>query len=138
MRRAARLNGRLAATLVVSTPLALVGGAPGSAAGEGSPCTRIVVDPGHDARANLGTERETVRALGSPDRGLQRRGDLTGFNWSDVPAILVEVGFLSNAREDRLLATRAYRRRAAEGMARGISRFVAPPRSRFHGFSGAP
>lgn len=67
-----------------------------------------------------------VREQGSPDRGLQRRGDLTGFNWSDVPAILVEVGFLSNPREDRLLSSPAYERRAAQGMARGIRAFAAP------------
>ena len=41
---------------------------------------------------------------------------MTGFNWADVPAILVEVGFMTNPTEDRALATAAYRasaRRAA-------------------------
>lgn len=71
-------------------------------------------------------QEELVRALGSRDLGLSRRSDLTGFNWSDVPAILVEVGFLTNPREDRLLTSRAYQRRAATGMANGIERFVKP------------
>ena len=45
---------------------------------------------------------------------------MTGFNWSDVPAILVEVGFMTNPTEDRALSTEAYRERAARGMCRGV------------------
>ena len=40
--------------------------------------------------------------------------------------MLAEVGFLSNAREDRLLTTRAYQRRAARGLADGVDRFTKP------------
>jgi N-acetylmuramoyl-L-alanine amidase len=72
-------------------------------------------------------QRELVRALGSRDLGTVARSDLTGFNWSDVPVVLAEVGFLSNPREDRLLSTRAYRRRAARGLAQGITRTVKIP-----------
>lgn len=37
-----------------------------------------------------------------------------------IPAILVEVGFLSNPREERLLKTKAYRQKLAEGLARSL------------------
>jgi N-acetylmuramoyl-L-alanine amidase len=73
---------------------------------------------------------ELVRSLRSRDRGLQPRSDITGFNWADVPAILVEVGFLTNPVEDRLLATADYRRRAAIGLCRGTLRFLGRPSSR--------
>lgn len=63
-------------------------------------------------------------ALGFPDRGLQERSDFTGFNWADVPVILVELGFMTNPIEDRLLATAAYQRRAALGLCRGTLRYV--------------
>ena len=63
-------------------------------------------------------------ALGFPDRGLQERSDFTGFNWADVPVILVEMGFMTNPTEDRLLATPAYQRRAAVGLCRGALRFL--------------
>ncbi len=63
-------------------------------------------------------------ALGFPDRGLQERSDFTGFNWADVPVILVEMGFMTNPTEDRLLATAAYQRRAALGLCRGTLRFL--------------
>jgi N-acetylmuramoyl-L-alanine amidase len=67
---------------------------------------------------------ELVQALGFPDRGLQERSDFTGFNWADVPAILVEVGFMTNPTEDRELATGPYRERAARGLCRGVLRFL--------------
>ncbi len=75
-------------------------------------------------RAATVVQRETRRALGFPDRGLQERTDFTGFNWSDVPVILVEMGFMTNPTEDRLLATAAYQQRAAVGMCRGTLRFL--------------
>jgi N-acetylmuramoyl-L-alanine amidase len=68
-------------------------------------------------------------ALGFPDRGLQERSDFTGFNWADVPVILVEMGFMTNPTEDRLLATAAYQRRAAAGLCRGTLRFLGRSRA---------
>jgi N-acetylmuramoyl-L-alanine amidase len=75
-------------------------------------------------RAATLVQDELVHALGFPDRGLQERSDFTGFNWSNVPVILVEMGFMTNPVEDRLLATDAYRRRAALGLCRGTLRFL--------------
>jgi N-acetylmuramoyl-L-alanine amidase len=69
-------------------------------------------------------QSELVRSLGFPDRGLQERPDFTGFNWADVPAILVEMGFMTNPTEDRLLAMPSYEARAALGLCRGALRFL--------------
>jgi N-acetylmuramoyl-L-alanine amidase len=55
---------------------------------------------------------------------LQERSDYTGFNWSNVPVILVEAGYMTNPTEDRLLATAAYQRRAAVGLCRGTLRVL--------------
>jgi len=74
-------------------------------------------------------QRELVAVLGFPDRGLHERSDLTGFNWADVPAILVEVGFMTNPTEDRALATAAYHERAARGLCRGVMRVLGRPAS---------
>ena len=77
------------------------------------------------AGAPRGSSSATLRrALGFPDRGLQERSDFTGFNWADVPVILVEMGFMTNPTEDRLLATAAYQRRAALGLCRGTLRYL--------------
>lgn len=71
-------------------------------------------------------QRELVHRLGSRDLGIVARRDITGFNWSDVPVVLPEIGFLSNPADDRLLASRAYQRRAARALAAGIERFAPP------------
>jgi N-acetylmuramoyl-L-alanine amidase len=72
-------------------------------------------------------QRALRSSLGFPDRGLQERSDFTGFNWANVPVILVEMGFMTNPTEDRLLATHAYQRRAAVGLCRGTLRFLGRP-----------
>jgi len=69
-------------------------------------------------------QSELRSELGSRDLGIVPRSDLTGFNWSDVPVVLAEVGFLSNPGEDRLLNSGAYQRRAARGLAQGVARTV--------------
>ena len=65
-----------------------------------------------------------VAATGASDRGVKERGDLTGFNWSKIPVILVEAGFLSNAAEDELLATPAYQDKLADGIADGVMAYL--------------
>ncbi len=79
---------------------------------------------GESKRAARIVQRDVQAALGFPDRGLQERSDFTGFNWADVPVILVELGFMTNPTEDRRLATAPYQRRAALGLCRGTLRYV--------------
>ncbi len=78
-------------------------------------------------RAARVVQADLRSALGFPDRGLQERDDFTGFNWADVPVILVEMGFMTNPTEDRLLATAAYQHRAALGLCRGTLRYLGRP-----------
>ena len=81
---------------------------------------------GPSRRAAQLVQRELVRATGAPDLGLVPRSDLTGFNWADVPVILVETGFLSNPVERRRLHSFAYQQRVARGLAAGVWAFVRP------------
>jgi N-acetylmuramoyl-L-alanine amidase len=67
-----------------------------------------------------------VRATEAADLGLSSRSDLTGFNWADVPAILVETGFMTNPAEARLLRSAAYQQKVATGLAAGVGAFVRP------------
>jgi N-acetylmuramoyl-L-alanine amidase len=69
-------------------------------------------------------QRRLVRATGALDRGLVARGDLTGFNWADVPVILAETGFMTNPRERRLLQSDWYQWRVARGLAAGVAGFI--------------
>lgn len=40
--------------------------------------------------------------------GIFERSDMTGFNWSRVPVVIFEMGFMSNWNEDRMLADKSY------------------------------
>ena len=61
-----------------------------------------------------------IQTTGAQDRGLQERSDLTGFNWSDVPDVLVEMGFMTNADEDKLLESDMYQDKIVQGLVNGI------------------
>lgn len=75
-------------------------------------------------------QRELLPLLGFPDRGIQERSDFTGFNWADVPAILVELGFMTNPVDDRALARAVVRDRAALGLCRATLAFLRLDRTR--------
>src|SRR6478735_11949641 len=77
-------------------------------------------------RAARLVQRATVAATGAADNGLVRRADLTGFNWANVPAILVETGFMSNPTERARLQSGSYQWRVARGFTAGISAFTRP------------
>ncbi|MDY0088097.1 MAG: N-acetylmuramoyl-L-alanine amidase [Coriobacteriia bacterium] len=66
-----------------------------------------------------------IASTGAASRGMIARGDLAGFNWSRVPSVLVECGFLTNPVEDRLLSSPHYQDSLAEGMATGITAYLA-------------
>lgn len=61
-----------------------------------------------------------VNEVGMANRGVMTRTDQTGFNWSKVPIMTVEMGFLSNPDEDRLLSTPEYQEKLANALYKGI------------------
>ena len=65
-----------------------------------------------------------IAATGASDRGIVKRADLSGFNWSQVPSVLVETGFLSNPIDDRQLADPAYQDTLADGIAAGVLAYL--------------
>jgi N-acetylmuramoyl-L-alanine amidase len=77
-------------------------------------------------RAGRDVQKAVVASTGALSRGIVRRSDLTGFNWANIPAILVETGFLSNANDSRLLHTGSYQQRIARGLTAGVAAFVKP------------
>src|SRR6476646_1351393 len=62
-------------------------------------------------------QRATGAATGAANIGLVSRSDLTGFNWANVPAILVETGFMTNPAERARLQSSSYQWRIARGLA---------------------
>ena len=61
-----------------------------------------------------------VEATGARADGIFRRDTYTGLNWSTVPCILVEMGYMSNPEEDVKLNDPDYQQKLVEGMVDGI------------------
>lgn len=64
-----------------------------------------------------------VDATGAKRRGVFLRDTYTMNNWSVVPCILVECGFLSNPEEDEKLNDPDYQSLLVEGMVEGVCRY---------------
>ena len=77
-------------------------------------------------RAARLVQRATVSVTRARNLGLVRRSDLTGFNWANVPSILVETGFMTNPTERRLLQSSSYQWKVARGLTRGVRAFTNP------------
>ncbi len=61
-----------------------------------------------------------AEATGAKANGIYQRDSYTGLNWSEVPAILVEMGYMSNSEEDVKLNDPDYQALLVEGMVQGI------------------
>lgn len=62
-----------------------------------------------------------IQEVGMKSCGVQQYSDMTGFNWSKVPVIIIETGFMSNAGEDKLLSSSDYQSKIAKGLADGVA-----------------
>ena len=67
---------------------------------------------------------EYVKATGAKNRGLIYIDDLTGTNWATVPNTLIELGFMSNAEEDKKLSEKDYQDKIVKGLVNGIERYL--------------
>lgn len=59
------------------------------------------------------------------DMGISYRDDISGFNWSEVPVILIELGFMSNPKEDERMNTERYQNKLVTGMINGILEYFS-------------
>ncbi len=66
---------------------------------------------------------EMCAELGAPDRGVVNRPNLVVIRDTKMPAVLVEVGFLTNPEEELLASTASYRQKAAQAIFNGIKRY---------------
>lgn len=62
-----------------------------------------------------------TKYTGLKNRGVVVRSDLTGFNWSKVPIVLIELGFISNPKEDSYLSDKNNYTKIATGISNGIN-----------------
>lgn len=59
-------------------------------------------------------------ATGAKNRGTVPRSDLTGLNFSEIPSVFIEIGFMTNPEEDALLSSGEYQDKIVAGMANSL------------------
>ncbi|PFK34041.1 N-acetylmuramoyl-L-alanine amidase [Bacillus cereus] len=55
--------------------------------------------------------------------GIKFRDDLSGFNWSKVPSVLLELGFMSNPEEDKKLSDPQYVSSLLQSVTEGVETY---------------
>jgi N-acetylmuramoyl-L-alanine amidase len=95
-----------------------------------------VLYPDPDVRITQSIQPSSLRAAeaildamkkgtGASSRGLAARSDLSGFNWSKVPVVLIEMGFMTNPSEDEQMSDPEYQQQIAEAIAEGIDTYMS-------------
>ena len=87
-------------------------------------CSRSNSIAGESYRAAECILPRVCEATGASSNGIVSNDNYTGQNWSTVPCIMVECGFMSNPDEDRLLNDENYQWKLAAGLTDGIIDYI--------------
>ena len=63
------------------------------------------------------------QATGFKNRGVFTSDTMTGINWSTVPVTILELGYMSNAQEDRKMQDETIQNNMVQGIANGIDKY---------------
>ena len=60
---------------------------------------------------------------GMANLGIQTNDTMTGINWSQIPVVILEMGFMSNQQDDLNMANDEYRQKMVDGIVKGINAY---------------
>lgn len=66
---------------------------------------------------------ELLAGTGAQDKGIIQRPNLVVLRETKMPAVLIEVGFMSNAEEEKLLFTETYQEKIIDSIIKGIEKY---------------
>lgn len=81
----------------------------------------------HLSKASISLSRCIIdaycQATGFKNRGVFTSATMTGINWSTVPVTIIELGYMSNAQEDRMMQDETIQNNMVQGIANGIDKY---------------
>lgn len=65
----------------------------------------------------------SLKGSGVKVNGIFERSDMTGFNWSTVPVVIFEMGFMSNWNEDQMLSNSTYQQKLMDAVTSALDSY---------------
>lgn len=77
---------------------------------------------GNEAELAKCIQTEVIKQTGMKSRGVKTAGFYV-VKKNEMPSVLVELGFISNPQEEKLISSKAYQQKAAKGIFNGLNKY---------------